>query len=114
MRTTAIHTKRPVNTAAILIATLIGFLNHLAKPLFSLNQHIKRANCAGRISYHENRIAALQSRLNTIENTLHHEAMLPSPDKEFIKNLAAMKASAVEELADEKVALFNAQQGSQL
>ena len=104
MRTASI--KRPVNTAAIVIAALVGLFLHLVQPVYGLCRCIKRVNIQGRISYSRNRIHALECRLRTIDASMQHECRQgPNKRPEFIQELAAMKAATVSELADLQAAL---------
>ena len=104
MRTASI--KRPVITAAIVIAALVGLFLHLVQPVYGLCRCIKRVNIQGRISYSRNRIHALECRLRTIDASMQHECRQgPNKRPEFIQELAAMKAAAVSELADLQAAL---------
>ena len=69
MRTATIN-KRSVNSIAIALAVLGGLIMKIALPLSIMVQGIKRAQAKDRFSYSNNRIAAFQQRLHSIDATV--------------------------------------------
>lgn len=96
--------KRPVKQWCVIV------LNAVVNLVKRINTVFKEVAAESRVSYSENRIYALNCRLDKIDAALQEECAALDKDQDVIKALVAMKRAACEELADEQAALHQAKQ----